>query len=68
MQMEWYESSPRVKRKCEAFFATPAGKKARERYEDISHPVLERNIRAGFVPPPDVLAAHEEWLKRRYKK
>jgi len=68
MQGERYEPSPRVKRRAEAYFATPSGKKDLERYENRAHIVLERRIRKGFVLPPDELAEHQKWLATHPQK
>ena len=60
MQEEWYEPSPRAKRRAEAFFATPAGKIALARYEEESLWALEHRIRKGYVPDPEDMAEHEK--------
>lgn len=64
MQEEWYEPTPRDLRRSEAFFATPAGKIARERYQERSHWALEHMIRKGYVPDPEDMAEHEKWRGR----
>ena len=64
MKEEWYEPSPRAKRRAEAFFATPEGKIALERFENRDHIVLEQRIREGLVLPPDEMAIHERWRAR----
>ena len=62
MQEEWYEPSPRAKRRADAFFATPTGQKMRERWLDEAHRCLEWRIRhEGFVPSPEEMAEHEKW-------
>ena len=64
MKEEWYEPSPRAKRRAEAFFATPEGKIALERFENQDHIVLEQRIREGLVLPPDEMAIHERGRAR----
>ncbi len=61
MQEEWYEPSPRDKRRSKAFFATSAGEKALERFQRRTHLALEQRIRMGFVPSPEEMAEHEKW-------
>ena len=62
MKEEWYEPSPRAKRRAEAFFATPEGKIALERFQRRAHIALEQRIRMGFVPSPEEMAAHKKWM------
>lgn len=65
MQEEWYEPSPRDKRWAEAFFATPAGKKRLEEYDEAIHRNIEWRIQhQGYVPPPEYMAEHEKWRAR----
>ena len=62
MQEEWYEPSPRDKRRSEAYFSTPKGQRDLKKFREENHRYLEKRIQnEGFMPSPEVMAEHEKW-------